>query len=153
MKKLTITIMSLLLLVSFTINSFSITDSTNIKILSNDLTQQILDYRMNTVEKSKVRVFVMQHYKKYKNDSATLYAFNSAIQLCKISDYQLGKYNPYDVLRGKANCQGFSFMFWLMMNKANIPCRIVYSETHMWNELYLNSKWVKYDVTAMNGII
>ena len=147
MKKYILPMILLILFVLFPIPSYANT------ILSDELIPQILDYRMNTVEKSKTRVFLMQFYNKHKNESKSSYILSSTLEICKRTSYQLGKYNPYDVLRGKSNCQGYSFMFYLMLQKANIPCRVIYNKTHMWNEVKLKDDWMKYDVTAMDATI
>ena len=119
--------------------------------IESDMANKVISYRLNSVEKSRVNVYVNRHYTRFKRLNNRQYVAMSAIEICKRTEYAKGRVTPYDVYLGKANCQGYSFMFYMMMAKANIPCRLVHNEKHMWNEVMLDGKWVKYDVTAMDN--
>lgn len=109
-------------------------------LIEKDMADKIIQYRLNTVERSKLRVFVA------RNHSSNPLLLSA--KLCRMADYDSKAWNPYDlVFRGKANCQAFAFLFYMLLDK---PCRIVYDKTHMWNEVWINGKWVKYDLTALN---
>lgn len=51
------------------------------------------------------------------------------------------------LVKGNATCLGYSEAMFYMMNELNVPCRIVTNKYHAWNEVYIDGKWVKYDVT------
>lgn len=49
------------------------------------------------------------------------------------------------MLYGLGNCQGYANFFLLMMDMSGIPCQTVYSENHMWNDVYYNGSWYACD--------
>jgi hypothetical protein len=124
----------------------------NAGTIEGNMPQRIIDYRLCMVEKVKLNAYLNKHYNGLKQLSDSQYVAFSVLEICRRTTYQIDKNTPYDVLRGKANCQGYSFMLYVMLAKANIPCRLVYSNVHMWNEVMLGGKWVKYDVTAMDSM-
>ena len=65
-------------------------------------------------------------------------------------------YSAYGALHdGKAVCQGYSTLFYMMCNEAGIGCRIVTgqangsngTEDHAWNVVCMGGKWYNVDVT------
>lgn len=52
-------------------------------------------------------------------------------------------------LNHKANCQGYSLAYGILMNKIGIPVRYVKSSgmSHMWNMIKLGGQWYHVDVT------
>lgn len=60
------------------------------------------------------------------------------------------RYSEWGVfLKGRANCQGYSMAYSILMQEAGIPVRCVVSEEmlHMWNQIKINGKWYHVDVT------
>ncbi len=60
------------------------------------------------------------------------------------------RYSEWGVfLKGKANCQGYSLAYGILMQEAGIPVRYVVSEEmlHMWNQIKIGGKWYHVDVT------
>ena len=51
------------------------------------------------------------------------------------------------------DCKAFSTSFEEMMKRQNIPCHICEADRggHVFNEIYINKKWVPIDVTWMSG--
>lgn len=52
-------------------------------------------------------------------------------------------------LKKKANCEGYSRAYAILLDKVGIPVKFVSSETmnHMWNVVKLNKQWYHVDVT------
>lgn len=52
-------------------------------------------------------------------------------------------------LKHKANCQGYSLAYGILLEKAGIPVQYISSDemSHMWNLVKLNGKWYHVDVT------
>ncbi len=48
---------------------------------------------------------------------------------------------------GKANCQGYADAFYLLSTLAGFETRIIGSQTHAWNTIYLDDKWYVVDAT------
>lgn len=60
------------------------------------------------------------------------------------------RYSEWGVfVKGKANCQGYSLAYGILMQEAGIPVRYVVSEKmlHMWNQIKIGGKWYHVDVT------
>lgn len=56
--------------------------------------------------------------------------------------------SPYGCLvKGTATCLGYSEGFYYLMRKLHVPCRIVTEGYHAWNEVYINGRWKKIDLT------
>ena len=51
------------------------------------------------------------------------------------------------LLEGKAVCQGYARSFMELCKASSIPCLGVFSDTHMWNCVYVNGSWQMIDVT------
>lgn len=49
------------------------------------------------------------------------------------------------MIYGTANCQGYANLFLFLMDMGGYPCRTVYSDTHMWNEVLYNGFWYGID--------
>lgn len=52
-------------------------------------------------------------------------------------------------LKNKANCQGYSLAYAILMQKAGIPVELVSSDemSHMWNMIKIGGQWYHVDVT------
>ena len=65
--------------------------------------------------------------------------------------YQSGNYLPTDykpagpLVTGKAICSGYAEAFDLCMEMLGIPCKIVSSTSHAWNEVYVEGQWRSID--------
>ncbi len=60
------------------------------------------------------------------------------------------RYSEWGVfLKGRANCQGYSMAYGILMQEVGIPVRFVVSEEmlHMWNQIKIGGKWYHVDVT------
>ena len=44
------------------------------------------------------------------------------------------------------NCMAYAHSFLLLYDLAGIPCVLVHSETHQWNEVWVGGRWVSVDV-------
>lgn len=93
--------------------------------------------------------------------------------ICRNITYDSNAYNQYNAgvvfLNKRAICQGFSNLFQVMANAANIPCATAYgycsnaalsyidektdvsTANHAWNLVYLDSKWHVVDTTFNNS--
>ena len=47
----------------------------------------------------------------------------------------------------KGNCMSFAHGFQFLCNLADIPCVLVHSEIHQWNEVYTGGRWYCVDLT------
>lgn len=45
-----------------------------------------------------------------------------------------------------ANCMAYAHSFLFLCDLADIPCVLVHSETHQWNEVYVGGRWMSVDV-------
>lgn len=62
-------------------------------------------------------------------------------------DYRLSEWGVF--LKGKANCQGYSLAYGILLRQVGIPVKYVTSDEmmHMWTIVKLNGKWYHVDVT------
>lgn len=44
------------------------------------------------------------------------------------------------------NCMAYAHSFLFLCDLADIPCILVHSETHQWNEVYVDGRWMSVDV-------
>lgn len=44
------------------------------------------------------------------------------------------------------NCMAYAHSFLFLCDLADIPCVLVHSETHQWNEVYVGGRWMSVDV-------
>lgn len=51
------------------------------------------------------------------------------------------------VVRKKAVCQGYAEAYYYYMKKLGIPCELVSSSNHAWNQIQLDGKWYQVDCT------
>lgn len=65
----------------------------------------------------------------------------------KSKEYRYSEWGGF--LKGRANCQGYSLAYGILMQEAGIPVRYVVSEEmlHMWNQIKIGGKWYHVDVT------
>lgn len=60
-------------------------------------------------------------------------------------------FDPYGsegaLVQGETVCQGYSRAFMLGMAKLGTPCKMVDSDNHAWNRVYINGSWYNVDVT------
>lgn len=62
--------------------------------------------------------------------------------------------NPYYVWsKKKAVCQGYSNLYWTMLDSLGIPCMQIRGKSHVYNAAYYykEKRWVVIDVTWMSG--
>lgn len=92
-----------------------------------------VDSRMTKLEKA-----LVLHDYIIKN---TTYAKNSTKQ------YRLTEIGVF--LKNKANCQGYSLAYGILMEKIGVPVQYVSSDemSHMWNMIKIGGKWYHVDVT------
>ena len=50
----------------------------------------------------------------------------------------------------KGNCMSYAHGFQYMCNLANIPCILVHSDVHQWDEVYTNGRWYSVDLTSFD---
>lgn len=65
-------------------------------------------------------------------------------------DTSYNNYNAYNVIvDGVAVCQGYALAYQHIMNKLNIPCKVVTTEqmNHAWNTIKVNGAWYYVDIT------
>jgi transglutaminase/protease-like cytokinesis protein 3 len=136
------------LLIALTIQSRALTITTI--SISEVESKQLVSIMISPTEQSKINTFTIKHNRAYRSVNDEMYVLFSALVICKTTSYEVTKYTPYDVLKGKANCQGYSGMFYLMMERRGIPCRIVHNTTHMWNSVKIGNEWVQIDVQALD---
>jgi hypothetical protein len=121
-----------------------------------ELTPQLLDAvnqrRMTVAEQLAVKRYVKRYRIKNKNKTEVRRFINAINDLSSRADYLAYNHNPSDVLTGYADCQGYSIMLYLLLSSVNIQCRVIYNETHMWNEVYLKGKWQKFDMVGYESL-
>lgn len=62
-------------------------------------------------------------------------------------EYRYSEWGAF--VKGKANCQGYSLAYGILMQEVGIPVDYVVSEEmlHMWNQIKIGGKWYHVDVT------
>ncbi len=50
----------------------------------------------------------------------------------------------------KGNCMSYAHNFLFLCDLAGIPCVFQHSDIHQWNEVYIEGKWRKVDVTSVD---
>lgn len=50
----------------------------------------------------------------------------------------------------KGNCMSYAHNFLFLCDLADIPCVFQHSDIHQWNEVYVEGKWWKVDVTSVD---
>lgn len=48
----------------------------------------------------------------------------------------------------KGNCMSYAHGFQFLCNIADIPCVLVHSDIHQWNEVYIDGRWYSVDLTC-----
>ena len=88
---------------------------------------------MTDVEKAMVLHDYLVRTTAYTSDS------NNAFRLTEVGVF----------LKHKANCEGYSRAYAILMQKVGIPVKFVSSDkmVHMWNEIKIGKKWYHVDVT------
>ena len=51
----------------------------------------------------------------------------------------------------KGNCMSYAHNFMFLCDMAGIPCVFVHSETHQWNQVYVDGRWWSVDLTASDA--
>ena len=49
------------------------------------------------------------------------------------------------------NCMAYAHNFMFLCNMADVPCVLVHSGTHQWNEVYVSGRWWYVDVSATDA--
>ena len=49
------------------------------------------------------------------------------------------------------NCMSYAHSFLFLCDLADIPCILVHSETHQWNEVYVGGRWMSVDVSGADA--
>lgn len=88
-----------------------------------------------------------------KTESEKLYAF--ACSVCDRLEYNEDSTATPRALFAtegvkKGNCMSYAHGFQYMCNLANIPCILVHSDVHQWNEVYTNGRWYSVDLTSFD---
>lgn len=88
-----------------------------------------------------------------KSDSDKLYAI--ACYICDRLEYDAGSTaTPRVVFASdsskKGNCMSYAHSLQFLCDLADIPCVLVHSSTHQWNEVYVNSEWHSVDLTSFD---
>ena len=86
-----------------------------------------------------------------KSDAEKAYGARDWIKSrCSYTDRVLNMWDEclYGCLvKGSATCLGFSQGYYYMMRKLHVPCKIVYTKYHAWNEVLIDGEWVVIDLT------
>ena len=48
------------------------------------------------------------------------------------------------------NCMSYAHCFKFLCDLADIPCVLVHSDTHQWNQVYADSRWMSIDVSSID---
>ncbi|WP_313164808.1 stalk domain-containing protein [Sedimentibacter sp.] len=88
----------------------------------------------------------------YMNDHEKVKAVHDYIILNGKYDEEKLLYSDYDLLtQGKSVCNGYALLTYNMLNKLNIPVKLVTgtgnSELHIWNMVKLSGHWFHLDTT------
>lgn len=51
------------------------------------------------------------------------------------------------VINKKANCEGISETFAVILSMKGIPNKLISSDVHQWNAVYIDGQWLQFDVT------
>ena len=86
-----------------------------------------------------------------KSESEKLYAI--ACYVCERLDYDANSTSTprtlfEDNTVKKGNCVSFAHGFQFLCNLADIPCILVHSDIHQWNEVYTGGRWYCVDLTS-----
>ena len=86
-----------------------------------------------------------------KTESEKLYAF--ACSVCDRLEYDESSTATPRALFAtdgvkKGNCMSYAHGFQFLCNLADIPCILVHSDVHQWNEVYTNGRWYSVDLTG-----
>ena len=86
-----------------------------------------------------------------KTESEKLYAF--ACSVCDHLEYDESSTATPRALFAtdgvkKGNCMSYAHGFQFLCNLADIPCILVHSDVHQWNEVYTNGRWYSVDLTG-----
>ena len=86
-----------------------------------------------------------------KTESEKLYAF--ACSVCDRLEYDENSTATPRALFAtdgvkKGNCMSYAHGFQFLCNLADIPCILVHSDVHQWNEVYTNGRWYSVDLTG-----
>lgn len=112
--------------------------------------EQALDKKLRAVVDA-LGVTAMSDYEAYK----TLYDYvtkNVTFDYEGMSGYLENRdyysYTAYKALmEGTAVCQGYATLYYAMCRYAKLPCRIITSQDHAWNIVYLKHIWYNLDST------
>ena len=88
-----------------------------------------------------------------KSDSDKLYAI--ACHICDRLEYDAGSTATPRVAFAsdgskKGNCMSYAHSLQFLCDLADIPCVLVHSSTHQWNEVYVNGEWHSVDLTSFD---
>jgi Transglutaminase-like superfamily. len=109
----------------------------------------ITNDRMNTNDKIKAIHDYIINNSAYDKAKAELVTNGS-----NITNSEFRSETAYGVLlQGNGICGGFSDAMELFLNKMNVTTYKIASETHIWNLIYLDNKWVHLDLTWDNPIV
>ena len=150
MKKIISTITFLLLLVLITSFSSGMIYQRTLSI--EESTQYTLSGVSNEEVKA-VNTFVKSVNRGHKYTPLKKYLLYASLRICRQTSYETGKNSIYDVIKGKANCQGYSKMLFLLCTDKKIPCRLIYNNSHMWNKVFINNQWLDADVQEYDTLI
>ena len=123
----------LVLIILFSVLMITPSNAETIKQLSPAMIKAINATRMTPQEQHLTKIFVERFYRKAKNLPRTQQIILAIKTIIEKTSYEKYKHNPSDLIKGKTDCQGYSIMFYLMMEKLKIDCEVVYNKTHMWN--------------------
>jgi len=122
------------------------------KILDKQIVAEANKILMTRNENVRVKRFVTNFGKKTKRDARLTRYFKAINLMLDTADYEKRKYKAIDVLYGKANCAGYAVMFSMLLDSIDIDNKIVCNDKHMWNEVKLNTKYRKIDLTALEHL-
>ena len=79
-----------------------------------------------------------------------------AFYVCERLDYQSDTHaGPGTVLISDAisrgNCMSFAHSFKFLCDLAGIPCVLVHSDVHQWNEVYVGGRWQSADISGTDN--
>ena len=129
----------------------------NYKGVENNVVFNIeIDHFMNYEEElyvnNRVAKIISEIIAENMNDHEKIKAVHDWIVLNSEYDTSSELRSPYDILsKGKSVCQGYALLFYLFMDKLNIPVKFITGETrsfnHIWNMVKADCYWYHIDLT------
>lgn len=130
---------------------WEITGTTKVSTIDVDVDYIITSTKRAEADKQ-IDSILAEIIKPYMNDHEKVKAVHDYIVLNSKYDESLQLYSDYDLLtKGSSVCNGYALLTYNMLNKLNIPVKLITGtgngELHIWNMVKLGDYWFHLDTT------